>query len=378
MGNSDRALAGIRVLDFSTLLPGPLAGLMLAEAGAEVTKVERPGTGDEMRSYEPRLGEQSAIFCLLNRGKKSVEIDLKQADALERLQPLLARTDVLIEQFRPGVMRRLRLGYEQLREAYPRLIYCSITGFGQRGPRAQFAGHDLNYMAISGLLSLARGSDGAPPLPHAPIADIAGGSYPAVMNILLALMERERTGRGCHLDISMTENLFTLAYWALAQGHSTGRWPQPGTGLVTGGSPRYHVYACSDGGHLAAAPIEERFWSRFCELVGLAPELRAADADPQAVTRVLAEIIADRSSAHWQRVFETEDVCCCVVNTLEEAVRDPHFQSRGLFAHRVASQGGSMPALPLPLAARFCAPEVERRAPALGADSPQRSGNAGA
>jgi len=361
-------LAGVRVLDFSTLLPGPLASLLLAEAGAEVTKVERIGTGDEMRGYSPRLDDESAIFCLLNRGKKSLEIDLKEPRAVERLQPLLAQTDILIEQFRPGVMERLGLGYDQLHAAYPRLIYCSITGFGQSGPRAQFAGHDLNYMAISGVLSLTCGADGAPTLPHAPIADIAGGSYPAVMNVLLALIARDRTGQGSHLDIPMTENLFTLAYWGLAQGYAAASWPQPAGGLVTGNSPRYQIYACAGGGHVAAAPIEERFWRRFCELLDLDPKLRVADADPAAVTRTVAAIIASRSASHWKSVFEREDVCCCLVSSLQEAVHDQHFRERGLFEYRVGGQS-VIPALPIPVVSQFRSPEIARGAPRLGADN---------
>jgi crotonobetainyl-CoA:carnitine CoA-transferase CaiB-like acyl-CoA transferase len=360
------ALHGLRVLDFSTLLPGPLASLMLAEAGAEVIKIERPGTGDEMRTYPPQRGGQSALFALLNRGKKSLSLDLKQPGALDRLQPLLARTDVLIEQFRPGVMERLGLGYEQLRALCPRLVYCSITGFGQDGPRAQLAGHDLNYLAITGLLHLARGQDGAPPLPPTPIADIAGGTYPALTNILLALVARERTGQGCRIDVSMTDSLFTLAYWALAQGLAGGDWPRPGSGLVTGGSPRYQVYACADGRWLAAAPIEERFWQRFCELIELPPALRAASADAALVTREVARIVAGRPGAHWQRLLEGEDVCCCLVRELREALDDPHFIGRGLFARRVAQPGGPLPALPVPIAGPFRAPDVERGAPALG------------
>jgi alpha-methylacyl-CoA racemase len=372
--NAGGALEGLRVLDFSTLLPGPLASLMLAEAGAEVTKVERPGVGDEMRSYPPHRGGESALFALLNRGKKSVAVDLKQPGALDRLQPLLAKADVLIEQFRPGVMERLGLGYEQLRERCPRLVYCSITGFGQEGPRAQLAGHDLNYLAITGLLHLACGPDGTPALPPTPLADIAGGTYPALANILLALVARERTGRGCRLDISMTDSLFTLAYWALAQGLATGDWPRPAGGLVTGGSPRYQVYACADGRWLAAAPIEERFWQRFCELIGLPPALRAALADPVQVRREVARIIASRPGVHWQRLLEGEDVCCCLVRDLREAVDDPHFALRGLFARRVALQAGTLPALPVPIAEAFRAPEVERRAPALGAQSKREPG----
>lgn len=366
MNTSMPALAGLRVLDFSTLLPGPLCGLMLAEAGAEVTKIERPGTGDEMRSYPPHIGEDSALFALLNRGKKSVTIDLKQPDALDRMRPMLAETDVLIEQFRPGVMRSLGLGYGELRKLYPRLIYCSITGFGQSGPRAQMAAHDLNYLAITGLLHLAGDSTGAPALPPTPIADIAGGTYPALTNILLALIARERSGRGCHLDVSMTDSLFTLAYWALAQGLAAGDWPQPRGGLVTGNSPRYQVYACADGRYLAAAPIEDRFWQRFCALIGLPTALRHEGADQAQVLREVARIIAGSDSTHWERLFETEDTCCCIVRGLEDAVRDAHFVGRGLFARRVALAGGVLPALPVPIAEALRTNLAERSAPSRG------------
>jgi alpha-methylacyl-CoA racemase len=201
-------LAGIKVIDFSTLLPGPLASLILAEAGAAVVKVERQGDGDELRGYEPRFGAASVGFALLNRGKRSVALDLKANGARERLLPLLRAADVLIEQFRPGVMDRLGLGYAALATINPRLIYCSITGYGQQGPKAQMAGHDLNYLAETGLLHFAAGADGAPVVPPTLIADIAGGSYPAVLNILLALRARDASGRGCHLDIAMTDHLF--------------------------------------------------------------------------------------------------------------------------------------------------------------------------
>ena len=195
-------LAGITVLDFSTLLPGPLAGLILAEAGARVIKIERPGQGDEMRSLEPKLGADSVNFALLNRGKRSIAIDLKAEGARNRLLPLIREADVLLEQFRPGVMDRLGLGYEALSSENPRLIWCSITGYGQSGPKAQVAAHDLNYIAETGMLGLSAGSDGAPVIPPALIADIAGGAYPAVINILLALQQRAQTGQGCRLDVS--------------------------------------------------------------------------------------------------------------------------------------------------------------------------------
>jgi alpha-methylacyl-CoA racemase len=209
-GNPPGPLQGIRVIDFTTLLPGPLATLLLAEAGAEVVKIERPGVGDESRMYIPRLGSTSVNFALLNRGKRSVVADLKDPDQLSGLRKRIDQADVLVEQFRPGVMDRLGLGYEKVRETNPELVYCSITGYGQVGPRAGRAGHDLNYLADTGILDLTRDSAGAPTLPPVLIADIAGGSYPAVINILLALRARDISGTGTHLDISMSHNLFPL------------------------------------------------------------------------------------------------------------------------------------------------------------------------
>ena len=199
-------LSGITVLDFTTLLPGPLATLMLAEAGAEVIKIERLG-GEAVRAYPPLRGGASVIYALLNRGKRSLELDLKEAAARTRLTPLIERADVVVEQFRPGVMERLGLGYETIKAINPRIVYCSITGYGQQGPRAGEAGHDLNYMGNTGLLSLAPGPMEAPVVPPALVADIGGGSMPAVINILLALRQRDLTGEGCHLDIAMADEL---------------------------------------------------------------------------------------------------------------------------------------------------------------------------
>jgi len=262
-------LAGIRVLDFSTLLPGPLATLLLAEAGAEVIKIERPGAGDEMRGYEPKFGGDSVNFALLNRGKRSIALDLKQPGAVERLMPLVKSADIIVEQFRPGVMDRLGLGYEAVSRANPRIIYCAITGYGQSGPKSATAAHDLNYAAATGMLALAAGPDGAPVPPPALIADIGGGSFPAVIAILLALRERELSGRGRKLDVAMADNLFTFMYWALGDGLAAGRWPQPGKARVTGGSPRYRIYRTRDDRFIAAAPLEERFWQGFCDVIGL-------------------------------------------------------------------------------------------------------------
>ena len=205
-----RPLEGLLVLDFSTLLPGPMATLLLAEAGAEVIKIERPGRGEEMRGYDPKWGRDSVNFALLNRGKQSMPLDLKDPADRAKLDPLLARADVLVEQFRPGVMARLGLGYDDVAKINPRLVYCSITGYGQSGPKRDVAGHDLNYIGDSGLLALSMGPLDRPVVPPALIADIAGGAYPAVMNILLALTERARSARGRYKDVARSDKQLTI------------------------------------------------------------------------------------------------------------------------------------------------------------------------
>lgn len=353
-------LQGMKVLDFSTLLPGPLATLILAEAGADVIKLERPGAGEDMRAFAPKWGRDGVSFALLNRGKKSLAIDLKDEGQRRRLTPLIAEADVLVEQFRPGVMARLGLGYEALRTVNPRLIYCSITGYGQSGPKSSVAGHDLNYIGDTGLLALSLGSETEPRVPPALVADIGAGSYPAVINILLAVLRRERTGEGSYLDIAMCDNLFPFMFWALGEGLASGQWPANAAALLTGGSPRYQLYPTADGKILAAAPLEQRFWENFCRLVGV-----PLDAGIGAVR----DAIAGKTAAHWQARFEGEDCCCSVVATLQEALADPQFQRRGLFDHRLTNdEGAELAALPVPVVPSFRAdPKMPRAAPRLGA-----------
>jgi alpha-methylacyl-CoA racemase len=362
------ALDGIRVLDFSTLLPGPMATLFMAEAGAEVIKVERPGQGEEMRVYAPHWGEDSANFHLLNRGKRSLALDLKKPEDRARLTPLIATSDVLVEQFRPGVMARLGLSYEEVRAIKPDIVYCSITGYGQSGPRSAQAGHDLNYQGETGLLALSLGPATAPVIPPALIADIAGGTYPALVNILLALRRRDRTGEPAHLDIAMAENLFPFLYWAQGEGQVSGEWPGNGTSLVTGGGPRYQLYPTADGRVAAVAAIEQKFWNTFCELIGLEPALRDDALDPVATRLAVAGLIAAQPSEHWAADFAAADCCCSIVRTLREAMDDPHFRARGVFAGQIANaRGEKMAALPTAICPPFRAhPGETRNAPLLG------------
>ncbi|MGI9382689.1 MAG: CaiB/BaiF CoA transferase family protein [Methyloligellaceae bacterium] len=361
-------LSGLKVLDFSTLLPGPLAGLMLAEAGADVIKIERPG-GEDGRRRKPSWGEVAAAFALLNSGKRSVAIDLKEAGARERLLPLVETADVLLEQFRPGVMTRLGLGYDDVRALNPRLIYCSITGYGQDGPMAMRAGHDLNYLGETGILAQSTGAPGHPQVPPMLAADIAGGSYPAVINILLALSQRERTGQGLHLDVSMTDNLFPFAFWSLASGWAGGGWPRSGGELLTGGSPRYQLYPTSDGALLAVAALEDRFWHMFCDAMALADDLRDPDAPTEKVIEAIRVIVSGKPAAHWAELFERVDCCCSIVRSLAEAVTGPHFQARGVFDYRLR-QGAleGFGALPVPISQALRRPDSEARdVPPLGA-----------
>jgi len=359
-------LTGCKVLDFSTLLPGPFATQMLAQAGAEVIKIERPNGGDELRAGTPRFGDTSLSFALLNAGKRSVAVDLKSDAARASLLPLLLEADVLVEQFRPGVMERLGLGHRALMDLNPRLIYCSITGYGQDGPSSQVAGHDLTYMAECGLLSLASDANGEPTIPPVLIGDIAGGSMPAVINILLALRYRDLTGQGSRLDISITDSLLSFPYWAIARGVGYADWPKTGQERLTGGSPRYQLYRTSEGRHVAAAPLEQRFWDVFCEVLGLAHQWRDDRVDPAGTRAAVAALVEQHDANHWRRKFSNVDACAVVVNTMEEAAAHPHFHSRGLFDRSIRDGDRTIPALKLPLDPQFIQKQAPDNGPSLG------------
>jgi alpha-methylacyl-CoA racemase len=294
-----------------------MASLMLQREGASVIKIERPG-GEEMRGFPPQRHGRSALYDYLNKGKHIVEIDLKstvgQADALRHARD----ADILIEQFRPGVMARLGLGYDALHEINPRLVYASITGFGQSGPRAQEAGHDITYQARAGLISLAL--DAATALPPPLMADIAGGAMQAVTQILLGLRMMERTGKGAHLDIAMTGGLAPFLWHQLAEIEAGLAPSGGGEGLLTGGSPRYRLYRTLDGRHLAVGAIEEKFWAVFCERIGLGDTLRGRAAPADAAIAAVASLVAAKPADHWRAVLDSADCCCAIVASVEEAI----------------------------------------------------------
>ena len=359
-------LSGLLVVDFTTLLPGPLATLLLAEAGAEVIKIEQPG-GENARRFPPMIDGESAAFVMLNRGKASMSLDLKNEADRAKLTQLIMRADILVEQFRPGVMARLGLGYEDARALNPRVIYCSISGYGQSGPRVHEAGHDINYIGNTGLLDLQPGPSDHPVIPPMLAADIAGGSFPAVINILLALRARDQSGQGCHIDIAMTDAMFTFTWAALALGVATNRFPAPGEMWLVGGSPRYQIYPAKDGKLIACGAIEQKFWLAFAKAIGLPTPLVDDTQNPKTTRDAVARLIATRTSDEWRPIFDAADCCTTVVTPLEEAMRDPHFVERGLFAHQAATASGkSLPALPLPISPEFREPPGVKKAPKIG------------
>jgi len=366
-------LDGLFVLDFSTLLPGPLASLMLSAAGADVVKIERPGTGEDMRDFPPQFEGASLGYAVLNQGKKSIALDLKSKDAVGALTPLIKRADVLVEQFRPGVMDRFGLGYEAVRKINPKIIYCSITGYGQTGPKRLNAGHDLNYMGDSGLLSTSRGPKDNPTLPPALIADVGGGSYPAVINILLALLARDQTGDGTHIDIAMAENVFAFSYWGFTQGAGLGEELPNGGELLSGGSPRYQLYPTSDDRLIAVGAIEQKFWEAFCGIIDLPAELCDDAKDPEGTITAIGDILRRRSAKEWEPLLKAGDCCCTIVRNMNEVRIDPHYIARGVFDRPVAVAGlenGAMPALPIPVAPQFRgSSDAIKSAPDLGADN---------
>lgn len=328
-------LCGLRVLDLSRLLPGPYASLVLADLGADVVKVEDPHGGDYLRWMPPLVDGTSALFLALNRGKRSVTLDLKRDADRELFLSLAARADVVIESFRPGVLDRLGVGFARLQEANPGIVLCSISGFGQDGPYRERAGHDLGYLAIGGVLSLLGAKDGPPAHPNVQVADVAGGAMNGLLGILAALVERGRTGKGRWVDASMTEGaMATLALTVAPWLAGAGPVPRRGEGVLSGEMPCYGLYETADGRHLAVGALEPKFWEGFCAAMGR-PDLAAHGLDSgEAGLRVreeVARVVAARPLAEWQRVLESHDVCVEAVLHAEELPDHPQHRARGSF-----------------------------------------------
>jgi crotonobetainyl-CoA:carnitine CoA-transferase CaiB-like acyl-CoA transferase len=295
------------VLDFSALLPGPFASAILAAAGAQVTKIERP-EGDGAADVPPFVDGRPVLYDALNANKTIIRLDIRSAEGREAALRFAEKSDIMITQVRPGVMERLGLGYEDVQQRNKSIIYCAITGYGQNGPFAKRAGHDLNYLADGGLLA-ARAGD--PVVLPGLFADVGGGTLPAVINILLALRMRDLTGQGSFLDISIVNNVRAFAPQVTSEESATGRFDAEQS-LFGGRSPRYRIYSTQDGGHVVVGAMEEKFWRRFCDVLGL-PAL-PDQADDRAAATKIADRIGSRPTASWRKVFQNEDCCVSIID----------------------------------------------------------------
>lgn len=333
----DRPLDGIRVLDLSRLLPGPIATWQMRALGAEIWKVEDPAPGDYFRHLPPMLGDQGAAFVVLNRGKKNVVIDLRTASGKEALLALVRCCDVLVEQFRPGVLDRLGLSEGVLRAARPDLVITRITGFGQTGPLAFAAGHDMNYEALAGILELQGTPDGPPVLPVVPAADTAGAQL-AVTATLAALFRRQRTGRGATLDVSMTEAIASLGAPFIGASTASGGVSLPrGRSALSGGLANYSTYATRDGRWLAFAPLEPKFFVGFAKVFGDPRWLEVPPVpgpEQEALRREVAAVIAGRTLGEWLAELRGLDLCVSAVLEPQESTEHPHLRARGAITER--------------------------------------------
>ncbi|MGA2927052.1 MAG: CaiB/BaiF CoA-transferase family protein, partial [Solirubrobacteraceae bacterium] len=340
-------LEGLKVLDLSRLLPGPFCTLLLADFGADVIKVEDTGQGDYLRWSRPyyegvERSASGAPFLALNRGKRSIRIDLKRERGRDVLLALARDADLLIESFRPGVLDRLGVGYERLRESNPRLIYCAITGYGQDGPARDRPGHDMNYLGLNGLLGLT-GDAGGPPVQAAgQIADLGGGALMAAVGVLIALRERERSGEGQLVDCSMFDGSLSWLAMVAADALAGGRAPARGSLALGGGLICYRPYRCADG-YVTLGALEPKFWRAFCLGVGREDLLaHAFDPPGSEAHAAVSELIAGRTREQW-RAFASEHECCLEpVLGLDEALSSELVQAREMVVE-LPQPGASRP-----------------------------------
>ncbi|MEV8594595.1 CaiB/BaiF CoA-transferase family protein [Streptomyces sp. NPDC052012] len=349
-------LGGLRVLELAAIGPAPFACMLLADLGADVVRVDRPGV--------PRAF--GAWHRVLDRGRRSVALDLKNPAAVDALLRLVDGADVLVEGYRPGVAERLGAGPSVCLARNPRLVYGRMTGWGQDGPLAQAAGHDINYLALSGALDAIGRPGGAPVVPLNLLGDFAGGGLPLALGILAALQERGRSGRGQVVDAAIVDGTAALL-GMLAAMTAAGEWtPERGTNILDGGAPFYDVYACADGRHVAVGALEDRFYGALLAGLGLPPDDLPDRADRSSwpyLRACFAERFAARTRDDWATVFQGTDACVTPVLTLREAQRHPHHRARGVHTE---THGVIQPA-PAPRFGRTPAPPARTPAPAVGA-----------
>lgn len=337
-------LSSLKVLDFSALLPGPFGTMLLADMGAEVVRIESPTRPDMVRALPPMDDGVSVCHAFLNRSKKSLAIDLKKPEGVELVKKLVQEYDIVVEQFRPGVMDRLGVGYEALKAANPRVIYCSITGYGQDGPYRDRAGHDMNYLSIAGITGYNGRKAGGPAPINVQVADVAGGSFHAVMGILAAVVHRTQSGEGQYIDISMTDAAFSMHALTAPPALVANQQPGLEATQLNGGS-FYDCYETKDGRWFSVGGLEPQFFMQFCAAIGK-PELstRGLVLVPDVVAEVKREIavaMKQKTFAEWSAVFAAIDSCTEPVLSFAEACEHPQIRARHLLVDVPKPGGGT-------------------------------------
>ncbi|MFJ5762129.1 CaiB/BaiF CoA transferase family protein [Neobacillus sp. NPDC093182] len=363
-------LEGIRVLDLTRLLPGPYCSLLLADYGADVIKVEDPKRGDYARWYEPRVNDdQSAMFISLNRNKRSITLDLKDEKDKVAFISLIKTADVLIESFRPGVMDRLGLGYEELKVHNPKLIYCAITGYGQSGPYAKEAGHDLNFLSYSGLLHLQGAPNEKPLIPSVQIGDIGGGALMAAVGILLAIIEAKKTNTGQFVDISMLDGALSWMHTILPNYWTSGEVPTRGELTLNGGKACYEIYRTKDDRFISVGALEYKFWENFCKVIGkeqLIDQLEEPLEQQHIMKQEVQAAIQQKTLTEWLELFEGIDACVSPVLTPEELVDHPQIKHRQMIEDITHPEVGVIKQIGNPIKLSSSTVTTRRHAPGLG------------
>lgn len=340
----ETAFAGVKVLDLSRLLPGPFCSMLLADFGADVIKVEDPKGGDYIRWWPPLLGKNSGFHVVLNRNKRSLTLNLKKPAGKEIFLQLAAKADVLLEGFRPGMMERLGLGFDVLEAVNPRLIYCAITGYGMDGPRAQRAGHDINYLALNGVLSHS-GPQGAPTIPGVQIADLGGGALYAAFSIATALYARERIGVGQQIDLAMADGALTWNCLRWGQYLADGTLPTTGDGFLNLGFACYNLYQTRDNRYMSLGALEPQFWQLFCETVGRPEWNQPSYFEPgphqDQLQKQVAALFQEKDLEEWIRMFAPVDCCCEPVLNMEEVMADEQVRQRKMVVELLHERWGA-------------------------------------
>jgi alpha-methylacyl-CoA racemase len=366
-------LLGIRILDLTRLLPGPLGTMLMADMGADVIKIENPESPDYVRVFPPHLNGESVNYLSFNRSKRSLALNYNTPEGRETFFDLLKTADVVMEQFRPGFLDKIGIGYEAAKAVNPQIIYVSVTGYGQTGPYAHLAGHDLNYIGYAGVLGMTGASPAdVPAVPGVQLADIAGGSYMSVIGTLAALQARNRTGEGQHVDVSMTDGVMPLlsAVYAL---HAGGQDVQRGLAPLSGGMPNYGVYVCQDQKYVVLGTLEAKFWNKFCALVQqpdwlgfMLPKNPTELADFKAK---IGAIFSTQPQQYWVELGLKNDLLISPVYQLADLEHDPHLQARQMIITQEHARAGSFKTIGVPLKFSKTPASPAWPAPTMGEDT---------